>query len=159
GYSPINFGGSADDVRKRVDFINAMYASGHEIASHAVGHFNGAHWSAAQWEQEFAAYRGIVANAGPSFARARDDKVDVPFAKIVGFRAPYLATGPGLYAALRHEGFRYDTSGIAYPDQWPRRADGLWRFDLVQLKVAGRGTLSMDYNFFVAQSHGVVDPR
>ena len=159
GYSAINFGGSAEDVRKRVDVINAMYASGHEIASHAMGHFNGARWSAAQWQQELAAYRAVLYNGSPSYARASADKVDVPLAKIVGFRAPYLATGPGLYETLQHAGFRYDTSGIAYADQWPRKADGLWRFDLVQLKVGGRKTLSMDYNFFVLQSGGRVDPR
>jgi peptidoglycan/xylan/chitin deacetylase (PgdA/CDA1 family) len=155
GSSAIGFGGSADDVRKRIDFINAFYANGHEIASHAMGHFNGGHWSAAQWEQEFAAYHTVVDNAGPDFARA-GGKIEVPFAKIVGFRAPYLATGPGLYEALRRGGYRYDTSGIARADQWPRKADGLWRFDLAQVKVAGRLTLSMDYNFFIAQSGGAV---
>jgi peptidoglycan/xylan/chitin deacetylase (PgdA/CDA1 family) len=160
GYSPINFGGSSEDVKKRIDYINALYAKGHEIASHAVGHFNGGHWSAAQWEQEFATYRDIFANA-EGRARAATAKLDVPFAKVVGFRAPYLAVGSGLYAALRHNGFRYDTSGISYPDRWPQKRDGLWRFDLVELRIDGlrRRTLSMDYNFFVAQSRARLDPR
>jgi peptidoglycan/xylan/chitin deacetylase (PgdA/CDA1 family) len=160
GYSNINFGGPTEDVRKRIDYINALYAQGHEIASHAVGHFNGARWSAAQWEQELASYRDLFANADTK-ARTAASKLDVPFAKVVGFRAPYLAIGSGLYEALRHGGFRYDTSGISYPDQWPQKQDGLWRFNLVALKVhgLGRGTLSMDYNFLVAQSHGVADPR
>jgi peptidoglycan/xylan/chitin deacetylase (PgdA/CDA1 family) len=129
GYSRINFGGSADDVRKRVVYVNELYAQGHEIASHAIGHFNGAHWSAAQWEREFASYRAIVENAGATGARAPADTLDVPPAKIVGFRAPYLAAGTGLYEALRRDGFRYDTSGVAFPDQWPqefaRRVCGL----------------------------------
>ena len=160
GYSRINFGGSADEVKKRIDYINALYAQGHEIASHAVGHFDGARWSAAQWQQEFASYRELVANDGGK-ARAATSRLEVPFAKVVGFRAPYLATGSGLYAALRNDGFRYDTSGSTFPDQWPRKSDGLWRFDLAQLRIDGsrRSTLSMDYNFFVAQSHGIVDPR
>ena len=160
GYSRINFGGTAEDVKKRIDFINALYAQGHEIASHAVGHFDGGRWSAAQWEQEFASYRDIFANAGDK-ARAATSRLDVPFAKVVGFRAPYLAAGSGLYEALRHDGFRYDTSGISYPDQWPQKRDGLWRFNLETVKIhgLGRGTLSMDYNFIVAQSHGVADPR
>ncbi len=160
GYSRINFGGTAEDVRKRIDFINALYTKGHEIASHAVGHFDGGRWSAAQWEQEFASYRDIFANAGDK-ARAATSRLDVPFAKVVGFRAPYLAAGSGLYEALRHDGFRYDTSGIGYPDRWPQQRDGLWRFNLKSLKIhgLGRSTLSMDYNFIVAQSHGVADPR
>ena len=160
GYSRINFGGSADEVKKRVDYINALYTQGHEIASHAVGHFDGARWSAAQWQQEFASYRDLFADADGK-ARAATSRLEVPFAKVVGFRAPYLATGSGLYAALRKDGFRYDTSGSTFPDQWPRKVDDLWRFDLAQLRIDGsrRSTLSMDYNFFIAQSHGAVDPR
>jgi hypothetical protein len=30
-------------VRKRVAYVNELYAHGHEIASYAIGHFNGAH--------------------------------------------------------------------------------------------------------------------
>ncbi len=159
GYSRINFGGSADDVRRRIDYVNALYAQGHEIASHAVGHFNGGRWPTAQWEEELGAFRAIVENAGP--ARASAAKLDVPLGKIVGFRAPYLAVSPGLETALRHDGFRYDASGIGYPDQWPERIDGLWRFNLAKLKIdrLGRSALSMDYNFFVAQSRAVADPR
>jgi hypothetical protein len=39
--------------------------------------------------------------------------------------------------------------------------DGIWRFNLAMLKIqgSGKGTLSMDYNFFVAQSRGAADPR
>src|SRR6267142_3842141 len=40
GASRINFGGSADEVGRRVDYVNALARSGHEIASHAVGHFD-----------------------------------------------------------------------------------------------------------------------
>jgi hypothetical protein len=161
GYSRINFGGSADDVRRRVAYVNELHAHGHEIASHAIGHFNGAHWSAAQWEQEFAAYRGIIENSGAATARAATAALEVPAGKIVGFRAPYLAAGAGLYEALRHDGFRYDTSGISFPDQWPQKRDGIWRFNLASVRIVGLGrrTLSMDYNFNVAQSRGRVDPR
>jgi peptidoglycan/xylan/chitin deacetylase (PgdA/CDA1 family) len=161
GYSRINFGGTADDVRRRVDYVNALYAQGHEIASHAIGHFDGARWSAAQWEKEFAAYRGIIENSALPGVRAGADRLEVPPAKIVGFRAPYLATDASLYVALRHDGFRYDTSGTSFPDQWPQKRDGIWRFNLAQLRIAGLGrrTLSMDYNFIVAQSRGRADPR
>ncbi len=56
----INFGGTAEDIEKRVGFINEMHAAGHEIASHAVGHFDGRGWSAADWAQEFRNYRELV---------------------------------------------------------------------------------------------------
>ena len=111
--------------------MNALYAQGHEIASHAIGHFNGAHWSAAQWQQEFSTYRDIVANGGSFNARAASATLDVPPAKIVGFRAPYLAAGAGLYEALRRDGFRYDTSGISFRTSGRRSAMGFggstWR--------------------------------
>ena len=73
---------------------------------------------------------------------------------IVGFRAPYLAHSPGLYATLAERGFRYDTSGTMPAQKWPEKRDGIWRFNLAEIKLAGSGraTLSMDYNFLVAQS-------
>jgi hypothetical protein len=79
---------------------------------------------------------------------------------VVGFRAPYLAKSAGLYTVLKNNGFRYDTSGVARSDAWPERIDGVWRFNLAMLRIAGsgRGTLSMDYNFLVAQFGGAVDP-
>jgi peptidoglycan/xylan/chitin deacetylase (PgdA/CDA1 family) len=159
GYSRISFGGNADAVRERVDYINVLAAHGHEIASHAVGHFNGGHWSASQWQQEFQSWRDLLTNA----VAARDTavQVNVPAARVIGFRAPYLATSPGLYETLRRDGFRYDTSGVSYPDQWPQKLNDLWRFNLAAIRIDGLGrrALSMDYNFLVAQSHGVTDVR
>ena len=159
GYSPINFGGTADDVRKRVDFVNALNAKGHEIASHAVGHFNGASWSAAEWGEEFKAFNGVLDMVGPN--NGLESKLAFTHERVTGFRAPYLATGAGLYGALKAGGFRYDTSRTSEPTAWPLKTDGIWRFNLAQLRISGtrRPTLSMDYNFFVAQSGGRVDPR
>ena len=57
GSSRINFGGTLDDVRSRILFINELHARGHEIASHAVGHFDGRTWSAADWKREFDSVR------------------------------------------------------------------------------------------------------
>src|SRR5262249_28173222 len=44
---------------------------------------------------------------------------------------------------------------------WPEKIDGLWRFNLGLLRIqgSGGGTLSMDYNFFVAQSRAAYDPH
>lgn len=147
GVSRISFGGSADDVRRRIEFASGLAASGHEIASHAVGHFNGAGWGADTWRGEFRAFADLLSKAAVSRA--------------VGFRAPYLATSPGLYTTLNEFGFRYDTSGNSEPDAWPQKADGIWRFNLARLKLhrSAQRTLSMDYNFFVLQSGAVNDPR
>lgn len=160
GYSRINFGGTPEQVRRRIEYVNALYRDGHEIASHAVGHFNGATWSVGDWQKELRAFLEILTNVGANNGLA-DSKLAFAASEVIGFRAPYLAKGPGLYGALRALGFRYDTSGVGYADAWPEKIDGLWRFNLAMLRIqgSGRGTLSMDYNFFVAQSRAAYDPR
>jgi hypothetical protein len=160
GYSRINFGGSPENVRNRVDYVNELYRNGHEIASHAVGHFNGASWTVGDWDKEFRSFSEVLNNVGPNNGLT-DSKLAFAATDVIGFRAPYLAKGAGLYGALRNNGFRYDTSGVGYADAWPERVDGIWRFNLAMLKIhgSGKGTLSMDYNFFVAQSRAATDPR
>jgi len=155
GISRINFGGSAQDVQRRVEFAAALARQGHEIASHAVGHFDGKGWPAETWRQEFRSFADVLRDA-----RKLDPTDSLP-TRPVGFRAPYLAYSPGLYATLREFGFRYDTSGTGEPDTWPKKIDGLWRFNLARLKLhrSTRATLSMDYNFFVLQSRAINDPR
>jgi peptidoglycan/xylan/chitin deacetylase (PgdA/CDA1 family) len=160
GYSRINFGGTPEQVRKRVDYVNDLYRSGHEIASHAVGHFNGAAWSTGDWEKEFRSFSDILKNVGSNNGLA-DSKFVFAANDVIGFRAPYLAKGAGLYGALKANGFRYDTSGVGHAGAWPEKIDGLWRFNLAMLRIlgSGKGTLSMDYNFFVAQLRAGNDPR
>jgi hypothetical protein len=154
GASRINFGGSADDVRKRVAFMNALHRDGHEIASHAVGHFDGRSWGAAAWTSEFNSFDGLLENVARNNELSPDEGFALSAKDIVGFRAPYLAHSPGLYATLAARGFRYDTSGTMPANAWPEKRDGIWRFNLAGIRLAGSGraTLSMDYNFLVAQS-------
>jgi peptidoglycan/xylan/chitin deacetylase (PgdA/CDA1 family) len=161
GYSRINFGGTPDDVRRRVDYVNALHASGHEIASHAVGHFDGRSWSQSEWEREFRSFETVLANIAQNNGLDADVKLAFPVSNVVGFRAPYLATSGGLYAVLKDRKFRYDTSDDSAADAWPEKIDGVWRFNLARLKLANssRSTLSMDYNFFVAQSGAKTDLR
>ncbi|MCC6777242.1 MAG: polysaccharide deacetylase family protein [Hyphomicrobiales bacterium] len=159
GASRINFGGSPEEVRQRVDYMNALFGKGHEIASHAVGHFNGRGWSAVDWDKELRAFDDVVRNVGTN--NGLGDTVRIAAPPAVGFRAPYLAKGAGLYPALRSHGFRYDTSGVGRADEWPEHIDGIWRFNLAMLRIRGSGkaTLSMVYNVFFAHSRAVDDPR
>jgi peptidoglycan/xylan/chitin deacetylase (PgdA/CDA1 family) len=161
GASSINFGGTPEDVKRRVDYVNALHAAGHEIASHAVGHFDGRHWSQAEWDREFRSFESVLLNIAQNNGFDADVKLVFPLSDVVGFRAPYLATSTGLYGVLRDRKFRYDTSGNSAADAWPEKIDGVWRFNLARLKLANssRATLSMDYNFFVAQSGARADPR
>ena len=77
-------------------------ASGHEIASHAVGHFNGSGWSAAEWAKEFRAFNDVAAKVGPNNGFGDAVKLAFPLTEIRGFRAPYLAKSAGLFTALRN---------------------------------------------------------
>jgi hypothetical protein len=160
GYSSINFGGSADDVAKRVEFINTLHRAGHEIASHAVGHFNGATWSIDEWRQELRAYSDVIDKVAAHNGLPEATRLIFDARRVQGFRAPYLAAGPGLYGALKASGFRYDASRVSPADAWPEKVDGLWRFNLAALKISGsrRATLSMDFNFFMAQSRARNEP-
>jgi peptidoglycan/xylan/chitin deacetylase (PgdA/CDA1 family) len=160
GYSSINFGGAADDVAKRVDFMNALHSAGHEIASHAVGHLNGATWSSDEWRQELRAYSDVIDKVAAHNGLPETTRLMFDARRVQGFRAPYLAAGSGLYGALKASGFRYDASRVSPADAWPEKVDGLWRFNLAPLKISGsrRATLSMDFNFFVAQSRARNEP-
>ncbi len=157
GASNINFGGTAEEVAKRISFINDLHARGHEIASHAVGHFDGRGWSAADWQKEFASYAELFDNVSRLNDLPDTVKLEMQASAITGFRAPYLSTSPGLYTALRERGFRYDTSSTSEASFWPEKRDGLWRFNLADLKLhrSKRHTLSMDYNFFIVQAFGL----
>jgi peptidoglycan/xylan/chitin deacetylase (PgdA/CDA1 family) len=157
GHSMIPFSASADEVAERVKYINEMRDTGHEIASHAVGHFDGKHWSSADWAQEFKSYGELLDHVAGNNDLSASAGFAFPASSIVGFRAPYLSTSAGLYPALKAAGFRYDTSETMLPNLWPEKKGGLWRFNLAEIRLhrSRKMTLSMDYNFLVVQSLGL----
>ena len=98
GKSNIDFGGSPGDIARRVAFMNGLHAAGSEIGSHTVGHFDGGEesWTAGDWRNEFQSYKTMFLNVGPNNGLPSDVKFDFAFDEVVGFRAPYLSTTPGL---------------------------------------------------------------
>src|SRR5262249_31051046 len=96
----LRFGAPPRHGRQHCEHGNALYLDGHEIASHAVGHFNGAAWSVRDWEKEFGAFSAVLKNVGPNNGLA-ESKFAFSITDVIGFRAPYLATGAGLYGALK----------------------------------------------------------
>ena len=157
GYGTLEFGGSKDDVRKRVVLANEAHRQGHEIASHAVGHFNGQSWSPAEWSQELRSFRDALANVGPWNGMPDVALNSLP---VRGFRAPFFLPGPGLFPALKAAGFRYDASGSAPAEEWPQKLDGTWRYrtGLVRIRAYNKVTLAGDYNFFAIQSRSIGQP-
>lgn len=156
--SNIGFGDSQDDVSKRIDQMNDAYQEGHEIGSHAVGHFDGSVWGEAEWDSEFAQFYSILDNVfrfnslRPSFKQSkgllfRND--------IIGFRAPLLGFSKGMWPTLYKYGIRYDTSKKSVENYWPTRNQfGTWDFPLAEIKEpnGARTWVSMDYNFCVRDS-------
>ncbi len=160
GASDIGFGESKIDVEARIDIVNEVFDLGHEMASHANGHFDATaqKWVEADWEKEFNEFNKLIFKAGQNNGLKKELKFTP--ADVVGFRAPLLERASGLSNVLNKFHYRYDTSRIAdRMDYWPEKKDGLWNFPLAPVVIAGTGkkTISMDYNFYYAQSKGVAD--
>lgn len=166
GQSDIDFGGTNQDMIARIEQINAAssHAEGHEMGSHANGHFHAEeqHWVQADWEKEFGLFNklleGVITNNSlPGSAPLL--KLN-PEKEVKGFRAPYLEVTSGMHPTLKEYGFRYDTSGVADMDYWPKKKNGVWDFPLAMLRIVdtNKRTLSMDYNFYVADSNATEDP-
>jgi hypothetical protein len=158
GKSNIGFAHSAEDIGTRLGEIWAARGEGHDIASHACGHFDGKDWTGADWESEFDQFSALLASA-----YTRNEVEGEPagwrdFAErgIKGFRAPYLSTGEGLYEALAAKGFAYDASGVSRGPAAAGLEGGVARFALPQIPEGpnARRVIAMDYNLFVRHSGG-----
>lgn len=160
GSSAIGFGGSESEIATRVALTQKAFLDGHEIASHAVGHFDGSKWTSADWDIEFKAFDRFFFFKNGDEGSPRSEFDGIKAAKVVGFRAPQLGHSPGLFTTLANSGFSYDTSKIASTGYWPVRVNDVWNFPLASLvlKNSGKRTLSMDYNHYIAHSKGVSDP-
>lgn len=160
GASAIGWGDNSDDVKQRLEHTAMAHAEGNEIASHAVGHWDGSGWDEAGWTSEFEQFNEMLFN---SARIAGIPPVNLGFAQedIVGFRAPQLGHSPGLYRTLAKKNFSYDTSKSGPANYWPQKLGGVWNFPLAELRIAGSGksVQSMDYNFYMAHSRGVNDPN
>ena len=160
GSSNVGFAQSSDEVRQRLEQVNAAIDEGNELASHGCGHFDGGKWTAAQWRQEFAQFDKILRRAysinGLQHEPADWQKV---VDRISGFRAPYLSTNAALYEALAAGGFSYDASAVSRGPVIPVR-DTVTRFALPQIPEgpAQKPVIAMDYNLFARHSRAVEAP-
>lgn len=162
GRSQVGFAQSKDEVAGRLDQIRAAAEEGHEIASHACGHFDGKDWSKDDWLDEFSSFRRILADAYTINEIEKEPAGWRDFAAtaISGFRAPYLSTGPGLFDALESAGFAYDASSVSREPVAPHHEGGIRHFSLPQIPEGPkqRSVIAMDYNLFVRHSGGVERP-
>jgi hypothetical protein len=176
--SCIGWSDTRANIPIRVGRTNKAFTTGHEIGSHANSHCDasgadkdnplyGHAWTEDNWSSEFDQFNKLL------FGTFELNKLGTPteypptgFAfkpsDVVGFRAPLLATTPGLWPTLKKFQFRYDTSQTSSPTYWPQRQVwGGWNFPLASIKIAGtnRTTLSMDYNWLYFHSGGVTKPN
>jgi hypothetical protein len=164
GRSDIGVGDSTEDIALRIDQVNRAILEKHEMGSHANGHFDGGSWSESEWNSEFSQFNKLIFqtftlnNINP--VRPVANGWLMTKENIKGFRAPLLATNTGLWTTLKNYKFAYDCSRTAASNYWPeKKSTGTWNFPLADLKISGtsKNTLSMDYNFYVAQSGGAPD--
>lgn len=162
GRSEVGFAQTKEEVAGRLDEIRLAVSEGHELASHACGHFDGKAWNRTDWLKEFSAFKRIMADAYAINGIEGEPADWRRFAEtgVSGFRAPYLSTSAALYDALKTAGFRYDASGVSRGPAEPPAADGVARFALPQIPEGpkARRVLAMDYNLFVRHSGGVEQP-
>jgi peptidoglycan/xylan/chitin deacetylase (PgdA/CDA1 family) len=162
GKSNIGFAASRQEVAERLEQIGLAAAEGHDIASHACGHFDGKDWTKADWLKEFASFEHILENAYAINGITPEPKGWRDFARhaVVGFRAPYLSTSKGLYEALPAAGYVFDASGVSKGPALPPTTGGIARFSLPQIPEGpkSRPVIAMDYNLYVRHSGGFEKP-
>ncbi|WP_296737921.1 polysaccharide deacetylase [Mesorhizobium sp.] len=162
GKSNIGFAASKQEVADRLEQIRLAATEGHDIASHACGHFDGKGWSKADWLAEFGAFRRILENAYAINGISPEPSGwhDVARHAVTGFRAPYLSTNAALYQALPEAGFQYDASGVSKGPALPAVKNGTTRFSLPLIPEGPKAkpVVAMDYNLYVRHSNGYEKP-
>ncbi|TCO34422.1 hypothetical protein EV652_102488 [Kribbella steppae] len=157
GASDIGWGGDPGAIEARTAVLRQAIAEGHEIGTHANGHFCGqtgvGRWTTAQWTAELQSFDQMV-RTGPTLAAGKP--VAAPFdpATVKGMRTPCLeGNRPAYRQAMVQRGMLYDASepGVI---AWPTKSGGLWNFPLQSVELAGTGksTLTMDYNLWFTQT-------
>ncbi|MDQ2706088.1 MAG: polysaccharide deacetylase [Pseudomonadota bacterium] len=161
GRSQVGFAQTKSEVAERLGQIRLAAAEGHELASHACGHFDGKDWSETDWLEEFSSFRRIMAEAYTiNDIEEPEDWRRFAESAVSGFRAPYLSTSAALYGALEAAGLRYDASGVSQGPVHPHLEGGVERFSLPQIPEGpkARRVIAMDYNLFVRHSGGFERP-
>ncbi len=164
GRSNVGFSQDREETILRLGEIWLAKLEGHDIGSHACGHFDGGKWSKDDWTAEFAFFTQSLQNAWKNAGVAEREPAgwqDFATKEIKGFRAPYLSAGSGLVEALEANGFSYDASLVTKGPAMPVASGEIQRFGLPLIpEGAGqRPVIAMDYNLYVRHSKGKEKPE
>jgi hypothetical protein len=164
GRSNVGFAPDKEDTILRLGEIWLAKLEGHDIGSHACGHFDGGKWSAEDWKAEFTIFRQALKTAWQSAGVGEREPAgwqDFAEKGIKGFRAPYLSAGNGLVKALEADGFTYDASLVTKGPAMPVASGEIQRFGLPLIPegTAQRPVIAMDYNLYVRHSGGFDRPN
>jgi hypothetical protein len=158
GTSAIGFAYSTKDVADRIGYVNQAINEGHEVGSHANGHYDGSKWTEAQWDSELQQFSAFTQHTDmfadyPNEPMARR-QIAFPQEGKLGFRAPELGNDAAMFKSLAKEGYLYDTSKVGKPEAFPYKIEGLWEVPLAKIWYGNTSSsiLSMDYNFYFKQS-------
>jgi peptidoglycan/xylan/chitin deacetylase (PgdA/CDA1 family) len=158
GKSTIGWGGTPAEIAERLQQTASAMDEHQEIASHGCGHYDGKQYSASMWNSEFSQFNDIMANAWKHYGNSAEPAGWSNYfskSEYGGFRAPFLSFNKdALWSALSNMKFVYDTSAPSRAGEWPVKDKGLWEFPLVDVRMATshRVSLTMDYNFYMAQT-------
>ena len=159
GKTNIGISEDLEHIRSRINEVNKALADGDEIAVHTVGHFSGLLWSKEDWKSELEQFNSILFGLDKLYPDASLPKLNLTMKDVIGFRAPYLDHGPGLFEALHEVSrYRYDTSEVGATNSWPwKDKKGLWRIPLGSMNRGGekRRIIAMDYNWYFHDSKAV----
>ncbi len=164
GRSNVGFAPDREDTIQRLGEIWLAKLEGHDIGSHACGHFDGGKWTEADWTQELTFSRNALENGWRNAGVGEREPADWRrFVRqdVKGFRAPYLSAGSSLVKALEKNGFAYDASLVTKGPAMPTASGGVTRFGLPLIPegASGRPVIAMDYNLYVRHSKGKENPE
>ena len=106
--SAIGWADDNNDILERVDQMNEAFLEGHEIANHAVGHWDGSSWTESQWDSELKQFNYILDNVfsinGLGKTKQGSSSLKFDYRRdVVGFRAPLLGYSAGLHGGFNSE--------------------------------------------------------
>ncbi len=170
GESSLAFGGTKDEVKEEIEYLNRSWYAGHEMGTHFVGHFcagtkyPGKSWTSADWKHELDQFFSLMVNWRRNTGIT--DGPDLAFGPEVvkGGRTQCLEGSPStLFPALRAHKMTWDSSftGDKTGVYWPEKIRGIWEFTVpyVYSPALKHKQTALDFNFWYTYNKAKDAPK